>query len=454
MKTYTLFLSISLFLFASATTQAAEKKSKAKDTSSDTLTLKQALKEAFDHSPYYQRAQAQEREAGWGQLEAVGQGFLPHLSLEGRHYFAEEYGFLNVAFGASPPIQFPGIYPYTTFNLNASWDLFDGFRNFHEADAADRRHEAAKTLANWSLFQVQERVRLQFYQSLAAKMLEDLSDEDVKTLEDHLRIVKERRRAGQATKYDVLRVEVQLSQSESDQMATKDQAVLAREALFKTMGLVPDDRTLSGKLPLVDAEAVLEHLPAADYKNRPDVKAKTLQLRAAQDQKDAAEAFGLPHVSLIAQYQFYNSPDYLAGSLSPSNDVRTDYFLGVEGRWDVLDGGVGFARAKEAAERAKASQADLDEAMLQAPYDLDLWKRKLASSAALYQSKTVDVEKAKESARLAKLGFKAGANTTTDVLDAELETFRAGAGLVQAQLDMLEAQINLELAIGKRSDHE
>lgn len=445
---------ILLSLLIAMPAYAADKKAKAKDASKGELTLKQALKEAFENSPYYQRSQALEREAGWGQLEAVGQGFIPHLSLEGRHYFAEQYSFLNVAFGASPPVQFPGIYPYTTFNLNASWDLFDGFRNFHETDAADRRHEAAKTLVNWSLFQVQERVRLQFYQSLAAKMLEDLANEDVKTLEDHLRIVKERRRAGQATKYDVLRVEVQLSQSESDQMSTKDQAALAREALFKTIGLVPDDRNLSGKLPLVDAEAVLDHLPEVDTKNRPDVKAKILELQAAQDQKGAAEAFGLPHVSLIAQYQFYNSPDYLAGGLSPSNDVRTDYFLGVAGSWDVLDGGVGFARAKEAAERAKATQAELDEAMLQAPYDLDLWKRKLASSAALYQSKTVDVEKAKESARLAKSGFKAGANTTTDVLDAELETFRAGAGLVQAQLDMLEAQINLELAIGKRLDHE
>ncbi len=285
-------------------------------------------------------------------------------------------------------------------------------------------------------------------------MLLDLADEDVKTLEDHMRIVREQKRVGQATRYDVLRVEVQLSESRSDQLATGDKVVLSREALFKTMGLQRDDRSLSGQLPLIDAQKVLEEISSVDHRERPDVKAKELQLKAAKDQSAASAAFGLPRISLIGQYQFYNSPDYLGGALSPNSEFRTDYFLGAAATWDVLDGGVGLARANAAVEKAKEAEADLNEAQLQAPYDLDLWKRKLASSAALYRAKIVDVDKAKESARLAKLGFKEGTNTTTDVLDAELETFRAGAGLVQAQLDMLEAQINLELAIGKRLENE
>jgi outer membrane protein TolC len=65
-----------------------------------------------------------------------------------------------------------------------------------------------------------------------------------------------------------------------------------------------------------------------------------------------------------------------------------------------------------------------------------------------------DVDEAKESVRLATLGFKAGVNTTTDVLDAELDKFTASAGLVQAQVGMLEAVINLELAIGKRLNYD
>src|SRR6185436_5746994 len=142
--------------------------------------------------------------------------------------------------------------------------------------------------------------------------------------------------------------------------------------------------------------------------------------------------YWIPRVSLIGEYQFYNSPDYLAAGLTENNDLRTNYFLGAAASWDILDGGISLAKAREASERANGSQADLEAAQVEAPYDFDLWKRKLISSAAIYQAKLANVEKAKESSRLATLGFKAGTNTTTDVLDAELEKFRAAAGVVKA----------------------
>jgi outer membrane protein TolC len=78
----------------------------------------------------------------------------------------------------------------------------------------------------------------------------------------------------------------------------------------------------------------------------------------------------------------------------------------------------------------------------------------LVSSLTLYKAKLTDIEEAKESARLATVGFKAGTRTTTDVLDAEYEEYRASAGLVQAQINALEALINLELVTGKRYSHE
>src|SRR5258708_1196144 len=94
--------------------EAATKKSGAKSKISTTLTLKEAEEEAWESSPYYQRSQAVEREMSWEQLEAVGEGFLPHFSLGGQHFLTEQYSYLNVAFGAFPPSQFPGIYPLTT----------------------------------------------------------------------------------------------------------------------------------------------------------------------------------------------------------------------------------------------------------------------------------------------------------------------------------------------------
>lgn len=437
------------------TTQSGTKDLSGTSSNQGALTLDEALQEAEQNSPDYRRAQAVERETSWGQFEAVADGFLPHLSAKGEHFFNVQYGSEQVDFGAvSGP--FPENYPKTTLSLDASFDLFDGLKNIHKLDSANNHHEAAKILSGWSGFQIHELVRQKFYMALAAKMLSDLSDENVKTLEDHLRIVNDQLENGQATKYDVLRVEVELSQAKSDQISDHDNVELSREDLVQTIGLKSDDRALSGQLPILDADALLKAIQTVDFSQRPDLKAKELQAKAAADESAAAGSYLVPKVSLIGEYQWYNSQAFSFSpyALTDTGNYENSYYFGAAATWDLLDGGESIAKGNEASERANESKAELDAAQIQAPYQFDLWKRRLASSVSLYQAKLVDVDKSKESVRLATLGYKAGTRTTTDVLDAELDQFRASAGVVQAQIDALQALINLELAIGKRISHE
>ena len=425
------------------------------DTSAQTsLTLDDAQNQALQQSPDYQKAHALESEMSWHQVQSLAEGFLPQVTISGQHFFAENYSYLNVEFGSPTPIQFPEIYPQTSLNLDAKMDIFDGFKNLHQIDASDRSHQAAEILLDWSSFQIQEQVRLKYFQALAAKILLDMANENVKTLEDHLRIVQDRLQNGEATKYDLLRVDVQLSTAKSNQIEASDDLVLTRESLAQVMGLKQDDRPLSGDLPVINTDKIVSQLTAVDFNERPDVKARIMQAESAEDQSAADGSFWVPKVSLIGEYQFYNTPDYLTTGLSNNDDFRTDYFFGAAATWDIFDGGISLAKAKEAEAKSNQAQADVKAAQIQAPYDFDLWKRKLISSGAVYQAKLTDVDEAAESVRLATLGFQAGANTTTDVLDAELDKFTASAGLVQAQVGMLEAVINLELAIGKRLNND
>ena len=418
------------------------------------LTLQAAEQEAVEHSPQYQRALSEEREAGWGQMEAVSDGFLPHLAVKGQYFPEVQYSALNVQFGNFPPSQFPGIFPKTSLALDASFDLFDGFRNLHKLDAANHQHEAAKIMAGRSLLDLGGRVELSFYRALAAQMLSDMADQNVKTLEDHYRIAEDVLKSGQATRYDLLRVDVQLSESKSDQLTAHDNVLLARETLAQVMGLKNDNRPLKGELPVLDPDALLKSLTDDDLKQSPDLRAGELKALAADDQSAASENFWFPKVSVVGEYEWYNSPDYLGGSVVDSSVYRNSYFLGASASWDILDGGLSLAKANEAGEKAKQAKEEYEAVKLSTPYDFNLWKRRLISSTALYQAKLTDVEKAKESARLATAGFKAGTRTTTDVLDAELEQYRAAAGMVEAQINALEAMFNLELVLGRKVRHE
>jgi outer membrane protein TolC len=60
-----------------------------------------------------------------------------------------------------------------------------------------------------------------------------------------------------------------------------------------------------------------------------------------------------------------------------------------------------------------------------------------------------DQSRSSEAVRLAKEGRRAGARTSSELLDAELDLFRARAGVVNAQVGMIESLIQLELATGK-----
>jgi outer membrane protein TolC len=419
------------------------------------LTLEMAQKEALENSPVLRRAQSQEREAGWGQLEAVADGFLPHVTANGQHLFDVQYSAINLQFGSPVLITFPGIYPQTSLTLDASFDLFDGFQNVHQLDAANHRHEAEKINSDWSFFKVREQVRLAFYQALASQKLSDMADENVITLQNHLRLVQNQLENGQATQYDVLRVEVELSEAQSDQMTAHDNVVLAREALAQAMGVPEDERNLTGELPVLDVDSILKKLSESDPMESPQLQAVRFNALAAEDQNDASRAsLWVPKVSLVGDYQWYNDPDYLLSGVTPTNDYRTDYYFGASLSWNILDGGLSLAKANEVDEKAKQAKDDYDELKLQTPDDFDLWKRRLISGAAVYQANLTNVEKAGESVRLATAGFKAGTRTTTDVLDAELDEYRASSELVEAQVNALETLIRLELLTGKEISRE
>jgi outer membrane protein TolC len=422
------------------------------------LSLEDAQKEALEHSPLYHKAQDAERETGWGQMEALSDGFVPHVSAKGQDFFrgAVKYGSEEVNFGGSP-LNFPENYPETSLSLDASFDLFDGFRNIHKLDAANNSHEAARVESEFSLLQLGETVRLKFYESQASQLLSDMADQNVKTLQDHLRIVQDQLDNGQATKYDVLQVQVELSEAQSDQITAHDNLALARESLALAMGLKNDSRPLSGELPGLDEAALLKIASEADFKDSPDLKTKQLQALAAGDQSAAAHSFWFPKVSLIGEYEWYDGQSVVLGATPPATNTgiyQTSYFVGAAATWDILDGGLSVAKANEADEKAKEAKDDYDAAQLQTPYDFDLWKRRLASSLADYKAKLTDVDTAKENARLATLGFKAGTRTTNDVLKAEFDEYRASAGLVESQLNALEALINLEFVTGKRLNYD
>ena len=411
------------------------------------LTIDAAVQEGLDRSPDIQRVRAAKSESEWRHFEALGGGFFPRLSASALHYFDTRYTDTAIVFGGTP-LTFPGFYPTNSLSLDVSVPIFDGLANIRNLQAASSDEDAATEELARAEFELKEGIRLAFYRSLAASGLQDVAEQNVKTLEDHLKQVDVQKSGGVATTYDVLRVQVQLNEARADLMDAQDTYSQARKKLTQLLGLDSDDRPLTGELPVPDTSKVKDLALGNAPELRDDIRALNSRAESAEHSHQASLAWLVPSISLAGDYTWYDSQIFNQ-TVQDTGVYLNAYNVGIFFKWNLFDGGVALAREREAAYRAIESEKASQSAKLQVPYDFDYWKRRYLSNTDHYISKKFDITRSEESVRLAKEEERAGTRTSTETLDAELDLFRSKEGVVNAQMNAAEAQIRLELALGK-----
>ena len=408
------------------------------------LTLDAALQSAFQNSPTLQKLEAQKEQAKWQGIEGA-MVFVPTVGLTANHFFEKKYQLLDVPFGGQN-VEIPQIFPSSSAALSAKWTLFDGLANVNTYRASSHIQSAGEKEYLWAKFELERKVTLAYAKVVAAKKLNDVADENLKTLENHLKQVGDLKAGGIATNYDVLRVESQLSEAQTEQLQAQDNIQISQDNLGQLLGLSEPADTSDTDLVVPNTDNIKDLSFDRKKNARLDLVALEERVQASDLMEAANNLFWVPKFGLIADYAKYNN---LTDPLDDWNHYRSSWDVGFFLTWDLFNPRE-FAQAKE--EKYKAIQAEkaLVSTHLQAPVDFNFWKKRYLYSASLYQAKKVDLDRATETVRLAQAGFKAGVRTTTDVLDAELDLFRARAGIVTAQINAAEAKVQLELALGEK----
>lgn len=405
--------------------------------------LKELISEALQQSPQVQRSKAVVDEADWKKKENL-QAFLPTLNGSINYLTQKKYMLVDIDLGAAPA-TIAQVIPTTQYSLTATLPLFDGMASFHRLDAAESQRSSARSDFEWVKFSTEKQVTLSFYKSLAAQALKDVSEQNLKTINDHLKDVQEFKRAGISTNYDVLRVEVQVSEAKSEVLNAKDNYELSKYRLGEILGKEVEDRELAGQLPNLSNQN-LSGLKTQSSEARKDLVALREKVQATESLATAASRYWSPRISAFAQYQYYNN---INDRFDDSEAFREAYQIGLNLNWNFFDGMSSIAKSHEAAAQRIQLENSLRTSELKAKQDIEFWKRKFNYFNTVYLSKVADLEKSNETIRLAKEGRRQGVRTTTDLLDAELDLFRSRAGLVTAQIGAIEALISLELATGQ-----
>jgi outer membrane protein TolC len=408
------------------------------------LTLAQAVSEGLGESPIVAGAEAQKKLAAWQKISALTY-VLPKASAFATHYFSAKYE--TLPFEAGPiSAEVPIAYPKTSYGLEMRWTLFDGLAGPKRTEAAYINYQAADAAAERRHFEVRKKIELQYFAVLAAGELREVALRNLKTIQDSLVIAEARVKNGISTAPDVLRVQVQKTEAEAEVQRTGDTIVIQRQRLRQLMGRASDERVLEGKLPEPSDRERVSQLVFAGVTERDDIRAIELQAQAAAKLRTAGYGELWPSVSLVGHIENYDNTDY-AVSKSNSN-YRSAYGIGLALKWDILDAAT-LAKPGIASAEFEVAESQRKEAVLNAPTDFELWKRRYIYSSDLYQARLNDIKRADESLRIIHLSFQQGRRIINEVLDAEVDLFRARAGAVQSLFEATEARNQLELVLGK-----
>lgn len=409
----------------------------------DSLRLSDALDEGLKNSPRVQKTESQWKESEWKKKETYS-GFLPTLTATASYLFDKKYITSDAVFMGNV-LTIDQVVPTTTAYITGQWSIFDGFASTNRYDSANSMEKAAKNEYDWSRFQSEREIAILFYKAVAAKELKTVAEQNVKALEDHLKDVRLFKKVGVSTNFDVLRVEVQVSEAQSELLNSIDNVEVSKARLSEALGRENDVEEVQGSLPKPDKN-VIAVLAKTDLSNRKDLVALRERTEGFKYQEDSTERYWVPRFYLFGQYQYYNNRN---DEIAEWDSFRDAYQVGIALTWNIFDGMTSIARSKQSIEQRFQTEKALYQAELKAKRDYDMWKRKFLYYCSVYEARLGDVSKSQESVRLARQGQKAGSRTNTDVLDAEAELYRAKAGAVNAQMGAIEALANLELSTGQ-----
>ncbi len=410
------------------------------------LSLDEAIQKAISSSPLIEKSASASQEALWKKRETYS-GFLPTLSASANHLLSKKYALTNIQFGnPGAEVVVPQIIPSSQFSVSSSFPIFEGFSSIQRYQSMLENESAAQLEFNWNQFKTEMDVTLIFYKTVASKTLIEVAEQNLKVLKDHLKEVNLFKKSGMATNYDVLRVEVQVSNAETELLSAIDNLAINEQNLLELLGENNKEIKLSGTLP-VFSESILAGLSDFNFYQRPDIKAQKERISSLSHLDKAQNSYWVPRLSAFGQYQYYNN---INDSLTDSEKYRSAYQVGILLTWNLFDGLSSYSKAKQTTEQIVQAEKSYRMTELKAQKEVEIWKRKFNYFLIQYKSRVNDISKSQESVRLAKEGRRVGSRTNTDLLDAEADLYKSQAGAVNAQIGAIEALINLQTSLGKK----
>jgi len=293
--------------------------------------------------------------------------------------------------------------------------------------------------------------RKAFYTVLLNRALISVHEESVQLLQEELENQRHREAVGAGTSFTVLRAEVELANAQPPLIHARNSLRISLAELSRILGI--DYTGFDDGPPPFDIRGTLDSTPVhysfhealeTALKDRPDLKAAASDIELQKKNVAIDQSGYLPTVSAFTGYDFRS--DRFVNRLGRVEDGWT---TGIEGSWNFFDGFLTQGKVDQARARLNTSILEADAVRRQIQVEVRQAFSSYQEAQELIDSQKKNVDRARESLRMAKARLDAGAGTQLDILNTRVALTEAETNELQARFDFIVAVANIERVTGK-----
>jgi len=400
------------------------------------LSLQDCIKLTLVNNKTLQRV-AQDREIARGQEISSYSAMLPAAGISIDYLRKDKVGSIG-------PITFGDVDNYT-IDLRVTQPIYTGGAITAGINAARLFRLITDQTVRSAMQDVLYAVQHGFYDVMLNQHLLEISQDAVRSSQAHLESVRQKRKQGVASDFDVLRAEVELSNFQAELIRNKNAINISKTNLLKIMGVSQDSQfSVSQEFIYEPVEINLDQAVAEAFRSRPDLFSREFNIKYQQELLNVSKSKFLPTVSAFF--------DTSRQRPEPHNPTLVDWgniwSAGANVTYNLFDG---YSRRGELiAQKARVKQSliDLIDSEETALFEINSALLGIQNAAEFVDSQKLNLTRAKEGLRLVEVGYREGTNTELEMIDAQSALTQARVNFYQSIYNHNIAKLDLNKAMG------
>ena len=324
--------------------------------------------------------------------------------------------------------------------INLNWTIFDGLKMFASLDQLKELKKVGESNYKLTVEQNINDILSTYYDIVRQKQVLEATQRSVAISEERLKITQSQKDVGAASKFDVLRAQVDLNGDKSSLMNQELTLQQAKTRLNQLLG-----RDVKTEFDVIDTIDVKTDLSYNDLFSV--TMQKNNQLLLARQNKNVAEAQLrlergdlFPVISLNLGYN-YSRSESGAGFFVSSNTTGITY--GVSATFNLFNGLNTRRKIENAEVSIESSNLAFNQVKDQVKADFENTYLKYQNSLKLVKLESENYKAAEENADIALEKLKVGSITPVDFRQVQLDLMNAKSRLLSAEYDAKTSETDL-----------